>query len=657
MKGSGNDQYSGRVNLSYRTKKLTVNNNLTINGYNANNSPYGSFSTWVNTNPYYRKESSDAMYLFSFTDPAYMTIRLVSNPLYNANLNSFNKSSRWGITDNFQLTYNINQYWRVQGTAQLTASTSQSNIFVSPLHTNYADVNYLLKGQYNYSGGKGLSYTGTAMLSYGQNFHKHFVNFNARTEVSNNENSSTSFMAVGFPASSTGKLSQAYSFATNSKPGYAKAITRRNSIVASFSYSYDQRYNVDLTFNMDGSTAFGQNNVYSPFYSIGGSWNVKNEKFLKDVEWISMLRLRANFGITGNQNFASYTSTTTYQYLNKYNYSGVGAIILSLGNPNLEWQSTYQTSFGLDASLMKGRLTLNLNGYRKLTDPLAVSVLIPPSTGLSTTPLNAGKLDNKGVDGTISFAPIYKRDKDITWFIRLTGSRYTQKYKDFGSSLSSLNDTLQRLGSLVRYTDGYAPDDMWAVVSLGIDPATGQEIFLKKDGVTRTFTYSASDIVKVGNSRPSLQGTIGNNLNYKGFTMSVNCRYIWHQSIMNSALYEKVENISLTEAVNNNQDARALYERWKKAGDLAQFKSISVTSKTSMSSRFIQEENRFTLESLSVGYNFGNTKFIKESHVFSNIRLTGYMNDIMYLSTVKRERGIDYPYAKSFSLSLNANFK
>lgn len=213
---------------------------------------------------------------------------------------------------------------------------------------------------------------------------------------------------------------------------------------------------------------------------------------------------------------------------------------------------------------------------------------------------------------------------------------------------------MQTSQSLVRFKDGYSPRDLWAVRSLGIDPATGQEVFLSKDG-QQTFNYNTNDIVVVGSSQPLAEGTLRGTLGYKGFTASVIIRYKLKSDYLNSALYNKVENISINN-VENNQDKRALYERWKNPGDIAQFKAIAITGSTPISSRFVQDENTFSGESINLGYEFRGKHWLDKAKL-SNLRLSAYMNDIFYTSTVKRERGIDYPFTRSISLSLNATLK
>jgi hypothetical protein len=114
--------------------------------------------------------------------------------------------------------------------------------------------------------------------------------------------------------------------------------------------------------------------------------------------------------------------------------------------------------------------------------------------------------------------------------------------------------------------------------------------------------------------------------------------------------------MSEEEIVNSNQDKRALYDRWQQPGDEAQFKGIAITTTTPISSRFIQRENSFSGESITFGYEFRNKRWLDQVKL-SNLRINALMNDIFYTSTVRRERGISYPFTRSVSLSLNATFK
>jgi len=664
MIGSGRKDWGARLNLTYRSQKLKVNNNAYVSGYHADESNYGSFSTWVNMNPYYEKAGNANPYVFSFYDsstngyyysPQPSNFIEVSNPLYNAALNSFNYSTNLSITNNLQVIYDWSSKFRLQGTVQFSNSSTSSNVFKSPLHTDFENADALKKGNYNYRHTDGLFYTANVMASYAEKHGKHAYQANLRAEIQDKSNELKGFVAEGFPNSTNGNPRFAYNYQESGTPLAIKSIARRNSIIANGYYSYDERYNMDLSFTYDGSTSFGLANSYQPFAALGVSWNLHNENFIKNAEWINVMRVRASYGVTGNQNFASASSISTYSYLPDYNYFGQGVALEKLGNANLKWQNTYQTNLGLDAELLHHRLTLQVNAYRKYTRPLVLAIDLPSSTSLSNYPINAGNLNTTGIEGTIRFAPVYKPERRIVWFVGFTGTAMRQKYNGFNGMLSGLNESLQSLNSLTRYRDGYDYYDIWAVPSLGIDPASGQEIFRKKDG-TQSFKYSYDDIVKVGNSRPVLQGVLSNTLSYKGFNLSVYTRYILNRDVWNEVLFNKVENISLNRIINNNLDKRALYDRWQQPGDAAQFKAISLTGSTNMSSRFVQREDALSIESVSLGYEFSKRMWMEKARI-STLRLNGYTNDLYYFSTVRKERGIDYPYARSFSLSLSATLQ
>lgn len=670
MKGSSRDTWGTRLNLQYRDQKLRVSNMLYVNGYKSNESPYGEFSTWANTNPYYEKAPSTQAYLDQVYNNYKLTTEYIANPLYLASIGNFDREKNYALINNTQVRWDVNNNWILNGSLQINKKVTEADVFKSPRHTDYRTTDILEKGRLQHRGINDFNYTLNADLIYSNVFkEKHIVNGQLRAEVYNKTAISDGFIAVGFPTFSTGSPRFAYGYEVGARPQSSKVISRRNSLISTLNYSYDKRYNIDATFSYDGSTAFGVDNLYSPFFALGASWNLHQEEFFKNSgSAINLLRLRANYGKTGNQNFTSYTSITTYNYENGYNYWGQGVNVGSLGNQNLEWQNTATTSLGVDFGVWNNRFTGNINAYRKYTDPLVVAIALPPSTALSNYPINAGNLNVDGLEATLKYSPIYRLQDRVVWTLGFTGSTYKQRYNGFNNILQSLNANLKQSKSLIQYRDGGDPSDIWAVPSIGIDPATGNELFLKKDG-TYSFQYDFNDAVVVGNSRPSLQGVLNSNLTYKGFTASMIVRYVVNQDVFNTALYNKVENITMAQLLSNNQDKRALYDRWKNVGDIASFKKIQLIDlnnsnldldihpeTTPMSSRFVQTENRLSFESISLGYDIRNKNWLNAARL-ANLKITGFVNEIAYFSNVRRERGITYPYARTVSFSISANFK
>lgn len=246
------------------------------------------------------------------------------------------------------------------------------------------------------------------------------------------------------------------------------------------------------------------------------------------------------------------------------------------------------------------------------------------------------------------------------------------KYFGFGDALQQLNDDaysstnnsnkknlLKEIfdtDSFKRYYDGGDPNDLYTVISYGIDPATGREIFLDRYGKP-TFEYYNNAQVKVGNSRPDIAGVIGTNLNYKNFTFNISLGYSSGAQQMASAVYQKVENIKGAD-FKYNQDKRALYDRWHKPGDVAKFSATSATANNNenfpMSSRFLVTEDYISIDAVSVSYDF-------KGEWLKIVGLTGanmnmYLNNIGRITSFKEERGIDYPFARTITLSIGLRF-
>ena len=284
-----------------------------------------------------------------------------------------------------------------------------------------------------------------------------------------------------------------------------------------------------------------------------------------------------------------------------------------------------------------------------MTDPLLVSVSMPPSVGLSSLYTNFGGQVSKGVNGTIMFNAIKRSDLRLN--LNLNFRHGTTEYRNIGNKLDFLNEKGSG-NSYRRYYDGGSPDDIWAVRSAGIDPATGREIFIKKDG-TYTFQYDANDEVVVGSTASKLEGVFGVSMYYKQFSASLNLRYALGRKVFASALYNKVENIS-EESMYYNLDKRALYDRWKQPGDMVRFKAIDNFESTPMSSRFVVDDNVISGESISLGYETA-AKWLRSIKAEgASIHL--YMNDIFRLASFKEERGIEYPFSRSVSLSVDIRF-
>lgn len=660
MKGSDKESWGGNMSINYRKGKLNITEMATVSGSKGNESPYGSFWNFATANPYYRKTGENG-YIAKKLDPLYDTG--VVNPLYNASLFSINQNTAFNFINNLRGMYSVTNTVRVESGLQFSKGNGRTVVFIPPDNTDFDGVEAQRKGSYTSTHLESQSYNAYLALAYGQAFGKSRVSANVRGQVESTTSEMIGFSIVGYPYGTNGNPSFAYGYTPYSTPSASKATSRGTSFSSSVNYTFDNRFLADVVYTLSGSSAFGSNKRFKPFVSGGLGWNIHEEPFMRQIQWINLLKLRGNIGYSGNQNLGNFTSVSTYAFQGTGgNYFGQGLSLASLGSPNLEWSKTLQGSYGLDITLMKGRVSGSLEYFRKQTDPLSVGAegTLPSSVALNNTyVINVGTLTTSGWNLNLRYSPIYNLQKRIIWTISVSGVKNTSVYGGFGNRLEALNKQEQESNGLLRYYDGYSPDDIWAVKSLGIDPANGMELFEKKDGSV-TYSYNPADIVRVGNMRPKLEGIVTTTVTYKDFTFGASARYRIGGYVFNSALYNKVENVSGTDSrftLTNqypNLDRRALYDRWQQPGDVTEFTSIAAGNVSPMSGRYVQKDSHFIGESINVSWRTS-ASWIKKLNL-QNLGVSFYLNDIFRLETVQSERGIDYPFSRAGSFSVTAFF-
>lgn len=654
MKDSHRQTLAGNIDLIYRTGKFQFSNKLTIN-YLKTENPVVSFSDYALASPYYRKYNEDGgidKYLYVPEDDSDAP---VPNPLWNAHLNNYDRGDEFGFTNNFIGEWFATDDLRARIKLGLSKNSATGEQRLSPQHTDFDSMSDTEKGSYEHSTTKDTSYEGDISVTYGKLIHDvHMVNIVGGFTFSNTTTTTNGYSATGFTEDQFGAPSFANSYTDGGKPSYSESTVRAVSFYLNGGYSYDNRYLLDLNYRKDGASMFGSSHRFRDTWSVGIGWNIHKERFMSGTDLFQMLKLRASVGNPGNQNFSAYQAFTTYQFNGwMTNVFGAGVLISSLGNPDLQWQNTLNYTLGADIAMWNNRISLTVDVFKKITDPLLAVITTPGSVGVKSVAMNAGKQKTKGLEGTLRVSPIYNKQQNIIWTISLNARTYKSEYADIGNSLSALNKAGQAsVTGTTRYYDGGSPTAIWAVRSAGIDPATGKELFIKKDG-SYSFYYDSSDEVVVGDTEPKIEGVIGSTFYYKGFSLGCYLRYQLGGQIFNTDLYNKVENIDLS-SVNNNLDRRALYDRWSVPGQEAQFKGISMVQTTDKSSRFVMDENTLAGESFSVGYEFPQA-FIGKLGL-SSLTLQANMNDIFRISTVKAERGIDYPFARTVSFSISAIF-
>ncbi|MCW3464610.1 SusC/RagA family TonB-linked outer membrane protein [Chitinophaga nivalis] len=649
MKGSGRSNYSGEVSLAYQYKQLRFRNALTVNYNKSTNSPFGSFSQFGLLNPYYS----------IYDDEGRMKRKLdegLDNPLYNGTMFVKDESTYTEFINNFSAEWQISQPFRVIGSFSLMKQDNGSEQFLPAEHTafsGYSAEEKTRRGSYTIQHGKRTNYETSLTLNYGRAVNGSSLYASGGFNLAGSRDDNNGYKVEGFPNDRMDASWFAKQYEKNGHPTGSESITRRVGVLANVNYAYYQKYLIDLSYRIDGSSQFGANKRFGEFWSAGIGWNMHKESFLQGSKIINLLKLRASYGARGSLNVPAYQALATYNYYNDvYYYDMLGAYMMSLGNKELSWQNRLTANIGADMSLFNSRLNIEVNYYRDVTKNAIADISTPPSIGFEMNKTNFGELKGKGLEVYLRYMIIRDNKKNLYWNInasvvrnRTIVSNIADRFRKFNSD----QNTKPQTGPVTLLVDGYPLNTIWAVPSLGIDPGTGSEIFRRADG-TVTTAWSATDKQAVGNMDPQYEGTFGTFVGYKGFNLNALMRYRYGGQIFNATLLDRVENAD----VSKNVDRRVYEQRWRRPGDVTFFKNVASRETTKPSSRFVQNENTLSLESISLSYDFNRRQisFLR----MQNLRLSLYMNEVFRLSTVEQERGLDYPFARSFSFSLKTQF-
>ncbi len=660
MKGSSRTVTNGNVRIIYRKDNISFSNSLSIDHVTANRETV-PFSSFARANPYHRKYNQSGginklLESFQYLDISTFSLKDINiyNPLFDMSNNNLDQSTSQGFTNNFEFDWRVISDLRFRTRIGINQLSDRTEVFRSPFNSEFAGTDVLKQGRYNETNGKQTNYDGDISLTYGKLVaQKHMVNIVAGMRFNQGTTLNSGYQVRGFVDDDFTNPTFAFGFEDGAKPTYQEAKRRSASAFLNTGYTYDERYLLDATLRSDASSVYGSDKQSTTIWSTGVAWNLHKEPFMQhpSLDWLSLLKIRGSIGNPGNQNFNDYISMRVYRYNNdNRNPFGSSVILNNFGNSGLKWQKTLDRNIGIDLELFKSRLRFNFDYFNKDTDPLLVYVSLPSSTGTTGVAKNIGSLSTKGMTLLADYSII--RKESFYWRVNINMRHLKSQYRNIGNSLDKFNQD-NKSRNLIRYYDGASPSDLWAVRSVGIDPATGREVFLTKDN-EQTFVHSFDNEVVVGNSDPKLDGVIGTNFYYKGFTGSIFLRYRLGGQAFMQTLYEKVENVTM-QNIALNQDKRALYDRWKNPGDVAKFRAISQTDHTPISSRFVENNNILAGESISFGYETVEKAWLKKIGA-SSMDTKIYMNDIFRFSSIKNERGIDYPFARSVSFSLGLRF-
>ena len=680
MKESGRERLGLGLELQYIYKNLTFRNQLNYSRVKATNSPYGSFSEYTRLNPYVKYKDEDGNYIYELEAEDRRSNTgsykfFIYNPLYNTTLDVRDESRYNDLTNLFGIDWQIIEGLRLKGSFSFTLQNTSADVFKPAKHTDFATYtgdDFDRRGSYSASRGDVFDYDASLVLSYFWQANKHVINANLGWNAKQSRTKEFSVMAEGFPNERLDYISFATQYQKNGSPSGNEYTSRLVGFLGNLNYSWDERYLFDLSFREDASSQFGADKRWAPFWSAGLGWNLHNEHFMEGVDWLQQFKIRGSYGLTGSQNYDPYQAITTYEYLTQDRYHfAVGAIAKAMGNRNLAWQRTWQQNYGLDLTLWKNRIDISADYYIKTSKDVLTAVTLAPSLGFSSYMDNLGEVENRGYELSLRATLIRDQSKKIFWSVNGSAIHNKNKLLKISNALKAYNETsdseLDKEPNTdgkksevnrprVRYVEGASMNSIWVNHSLGIDPATGKEIFVARNGDLVT-DWSSANYVIGGCTDSKVEGTFGSNFTWKGLSLNMTFRYRIGGQMYNQTLVDKVQDVD----PRYNVDKRAFEQRWQEPGDKVRFAAfrtelngINVAYVTRPTSRFVEDYNYLELATLNLSYEFGTAKLQRCG--IKRLKAMFYMNDVFHVSNVKQERGIDYPFARNFSIGLQARF-
>ncbi|BAV09488.1 TonB-linked outer membrane protein, SusC/RagA family [Filimonas lacunae] len=474
---------------------------------------------------------------------------------------------------------------------------------------------WTLKTYFNYNNGFGKHWISATLGHEAQSSHYNYIGA-YRQNLQQNLPS----LAVGAQGNNSGESISA-----------GEGDWRMESYFARASYTYDNRYSVSATIRRDGSSAFGPENRIGYFPSVSAAWTVTNESFANDIKGLNSLKIRAGYGVVGNQNVAANQYQTNID-LSRTSPFGAAGFPRNIGNPKLGWESVKTYNAGVDASLFNKKLDVTVDVYKKITTKMLLATQLADFSGLGEqtnsdnwddiwTPLaNSGKMTNTGID--VAFTTYNITNKDFNWKTTLTFSHYKNILNELNTKDAKLSGLLRvdysgkdpvitvsqqnrPVGEFYGYvTDGLFKSDAelnngmnWG---LAIGPQQlwlGDQRYKDLDGDK---AITDKDVQPIGNPNPKFTGGLNNTFQYKQFDLSVFLYGSYGAKIYNATRM-------VTERLSNewNNQLTTVFDRYTPANTSSNMPRFNKWNNYNVrvSDRYIENGSYLRIQTVAFGYN------------------------------------------------------
>lgn len=543
-------------------------------------------------------------------------------------------SDHWSEGLKFQLNFGTDYY------------NSQSMTYYNPFFGNAESVG----GRIQKTNTTSLGYTFNQLLSYNRTFDRHNIDLLLGHEYYAYTTSDLSGHKTGLPGGGIYELDAA---AVIVGTGSSTDEDRIESVFSRIGYSYDDKYYLSGSWRTDGSSRFARSTRWGNFWSVGASWRMSQEAFMRDISWLNNLTLKFSYGVQGNNSVGSYYAYQALYDTGSPNATLPGATINDVANEDLTWESNHNLNVGLEAHLLD-RIDLSFEFYNRKTTDMLLSYPLASSSGFDSYYRNSGEMRNRGIEFAVT-GRIFDR-RDFQWSVTWMGSTVSNKV------LKLTEDGKDIIGSTQIIREGETLYSYYVARSAGVDPMTGEKMYwaTDKDGndyITKSTTVAQANRVIAGSRIPDLYGSLSTSLRWKNLDFSISTNYSIGGKNYDGVYYEFMSCYYTAQAKHKD-----MLRAWRKPGDVTDVPKYTIGETPIVTDDKLVDASYFSIKNITLGYTLPRRWTSKIG--FKAARVSASVDNLCIFTHLKGmdpqyslTGGTSYAYAPTRTVSFNLDLK